>query len=304
MEQKFTGAVIDIGTNSVRLLVGDRSDSRFWELYRAIEITRLGKNLINTHRIGSVSIEKTIKVVKKYVELAKEMDASQIAAYGTAALREAENSDEVIEKLEEASGVSIQVISGEEEALATFLGTSVDFNEEPRLVIDIGGGSTEVVAGGTGIDFMMSIPVGCVKVLEEYELQDRLDLKRVETVKTALKEIFNDHIPSRARSYGVVVALGGTATSLSAINLKLESYNRKIVHLSTISHDELELLTLNLSAMSLAERKKIPSLEPERADVIVSGAMILLSIVELLETHQVTISEHDILDGLFLKSFF
>lgn len=303
MKQEFIGAVIDIGTNSVRLLVGQRSDNRYLELHRETKITRLGENLESTGIIKNSSFERTLEVIRDYVQKAQKLGAEKIVAFGTAALREAKNGKEISEKLKKNSGISVQIISGEEEAALTFLGTSVDFNFEPRLVIDIGGGSTEVIAGSGSVDFMVSIEVGCVKVLEKYGIGDKTNEKDIETIKNDLKGILSKHLPPQAKSYDLVVALGGTATSLSAINQNLKVYNRKLVHLSKISIEELKSLTMHLAQMTLAERKRIPSLKSKRADVIVPGAIILLSLIELIGASHVTISEHDILDGLFIKSF-
>lgn len=297
------GAIIDVGTNSTRLLIAERSGQSISEIHRETRITRLGEGLINTGVITSPAIERTSKVMKAYMDEALRLGARQMAAFGTAALREASNRSEALTELKNLTGLHISVLTGEEEALATFLGTAADFNFKPRTVIDIGGGSTEFIWGAERVESFLSLPIGCVKISERYGLEGLVSEKTVFSTTKEIESHFKKTIVNCSCKDYQTVAVGGTATSLSAMNIKLESYNRRRVHLSRFSIDELMALIRNIASMTLEERKKIPVLDPARADVILAGSIILLAALRSLGTQELIVSERDILDGLFLSTF-
>jgi exopolyphosphatase/guanosine-5'-triphosphate,3'-diphosphate pyrophosphatase len=308
--REFRAAVIDVGTNSTRVLVAayESECSRVSEILRDVRVTRLGRGLLATGEISEEGIRETAATMKEFASRAFAHGALEVRAFGTAALREARNAVEARLRLSELSGVPLDVVSGTEEAELTFLGTSVSVGNRSRLVIDIGGGSTEIVAGAERPVLVRSVPIGCVKVKDAYSLDqpvpDGILEQRASDIALQFREALGtDAIERLGEFREAVVAVGGTATSLAAINLGLEAYDRAQVSGSSIGARDLGLLVSRLGRMTLMERERIPSLDPRRADVILSGALILSALMRVFDCDSVLVSENDILDGLFVRTY-
>lgn len=295
----IVGAV-DIGTNSMRLLVADVDDGRVAWLDRRTTVTGLGKGVDATGRLSTEAMERTVAVLGGYGEV---LDAAGVAsrrAIATSATRDAENREVFLDAAGDALGVRPDVISGEEEAALAFAGATRDVvGEPPYLVIDIGGGSTEFVYGTGAPEYRTSIDIGSVR------LTDRLLPDRPAPADQLAGA--QDHTAELLRSVdlpgtpGLVIGVAGTFTSVSAISQDLPAYDPGRVHGSQLTATRLAELTLYLSLLSVEETAAIPSLDPARAPVILAGALIAEQAVRKAGATEVMVSEHDSLDGLALQ---
>lgn len=293
-------AGIDIGTNSMRLLMTDffsegKDQSEFKNRKKEVKITRMGKGVDADRMIEPETFRYNIDSFEEFVEKARDRKAERIFAIGTSALRDAKNGEEFVAEAERSTGIKINIISGNLEAELGFYGVSQGVKENGRiLILDIGGGSTEFVIGSQieGIVFKKSIDIGAVRLTDNFgedlysmtnfilsEVNDLRDLIERYTVKQ-------------------IVGIGGTISTVSAINLCLARYDSDRVHNSKISLSEVECILRSLSILSLEERKKVVGLQPERADIIVAGVNILLGIMNKLHIKNLTVSEYDNLEGL------
>lgn len=296
-------SVIDVGTNSTRLLVAEVTDNRVTEIARMTKITRLGENLDTTGKISIKSAKRTAEVINHYLDVARKENADAIGIFGTQALREASNRKEILDYFESVTGRKVQVISGEEEAFYAFKGASLELGETKKVVVDIGGGSTEIAFGAAHPELVISTDLGCVRLTEKYGLVSGISKdKALEIVKEIERQIRLGFDNLNLYEYQAVF-LGGTATTLAAIALGLEEYDRKKVHLASIRRDILENIAIELSLLNAAERSKFKVIEKERLEVIAAGALILLGIIKTLETENIIVSETDLLDGLLVFAF-
>lgn len=290
-------AVIDIGTNSTRLLVAENGR----ELHRRTTITRLGRGLESTGRISSESIDKTIRVIQAYVEQAKELGADRICAYGTAALREAVNGGEVLKMIQERTGIRVRLLTGDEEAEITFIGAVSDFGRGKKCVVDLGGGSFEVAAGFKSPDYVLSIPVGAVKLKERYRLEKAHQPEFLKSVVDELVGLFREEIDINQVKADTTIAVGGTATTYAALVLGLTVYEREKVHGAAVTLKDLKSWTVKLGGMDYQQRKQYRVIEPERTDVITAGGLILTGFFEFAGVNRFYVSEKDNLDGFLIK---
>jgi exopolyphosphatase/guanosine-5'-triphosphate,3'-diphosphate pyrophosphatase len=304
-------AAIDIGTNSTRLLITDYKNSKFIPLERKMEITRLGKDLDRNKTILDDSAQKTLEALSGYWRLVKDYDVEKYRAVGTSAVRKASNSDWFVSHIYKKLGMKIEVISGREEARLSFYGAlrDMDLNRLSRkaesgarvLVVDIGGGSSELILGDNNcnLEFVRSIDLGCVSLTEKFigsgipdtESLNRMQRHIANRLKGAIKRI-RQHKPL------FIIGVAGTITTLAAINLKLKVYNRERIHRHILSFKRIEYIYKDLCRLDLENRKKVVGLNPKRADVIIAGTAIILEILKLLGSDDIMVSERDILDGI------
>lgn len=282
-------AAIDIGTNSTKLLIVDRARA---ELIRDIRITALGRGVDGSGRLAPDAIERTVTVLQDFGRLLHAHGVERARAVATSASRDASNREEFFDGAEAALGFRPEVIAGTEEAMLSFSGaSSVAADPAHAVVIDIGGGSTEFVSDHAAV----SVDVGSVRLTERC-LPDHP--ARAEDLAGARAEaariIGTRDLPHR----GAAIGVAGTWTSLSAIHLDLDRYRSDQVHRSTLTLDDVRLLVARLASMSLEEKRSIPSLDPGRAPVILGGAMVAEASLQALALDQVTVSEHDLLDGV------
>jgi exopolyphosphatase/guanosine-5'-triphosphate,3'-diphosphate pyrophosphatase len=305
-------AAIDIGTVTTRLLVADVGGNGLVEVARSTDITHLGEGLSATGRLSDAAMQRVSDVIARYAATMREQGVERFSAMATSASRDAENSSEFLAMLA-AYGVTPLVIPGEREARLSFAGATSDMDaEEDLLVVDLGGGSTELIAGDviekdgvrrTEIVKARSIDVGSRRVTERFLHSDPPTAAEIvearEWTVGQLRPYF-DGLRDRPQ---LMVSLAGTATTLSAIRQELEVYDPALVHCSCLTGSELADLTEMLAAMPLAERVKVPGLDPGRATVIVAGALILETVVALAGLDSTLVSEHDILYGILMETY-
>lgn len=290
-------AAVDIGTNSVRLLI---ADERGRELERLMRITRLGQGVDTRGRLHSEAIERTVRVLAEFGVRLAESQVERVRAVATSATRDALNGEIFLDAAENALGARPELLSGEQEAELSFRGATAELpaSDGPFLVLDIGGGSTEFVLGETEPEALISIQVGCVRMTERHLASDppsRVQLDACSTdVRRELVRVREVIDVSRARR---VVGLAGTVTALAALELGLDHYDATQTHHSVLSRDRVEALFARLSAADLEKRRSLLA-EPQRAEVILGGAAVLLTILREFSIRELLVSEHDILDGL------
>ena len=296
-------AAIDVGTNSTRLLVAEGLADGFRALERRLTITRLGEGVNERRVLAPQALERTLRAIADYAAVCGEYEVTKLRVTGTSAVRDAHNRSDFFEGVKRLTGTEAELLSGETEARATFLGALSDLAQgDPVLVVDIGGGSTELIAGREEPERLVSLDVGCVRMLEKHLESDppapeELDALRAE-VTTALEEVKPElAVPAGARFVGVA----GTVTQLAALKSGAPVYDPDVTHHSILSHGDVRRLARRLESVSYEQRRRIQGLEPGRADVIVAGAEVLLCAMEVFDAAEVLVSEKDILDGLVIQ---
>ena len=298
-------AAIDCGTNSVRLLVAEAGDEgRLVDLDRRLILTRLGQGVDATGRFHPDALARTLDAFAEYADVIAQLGVGRVRLVATSAARDASNRDEFFAGAPERLGVEAEIISGDEEARLSFTGalTALPDVAAPVLVIDIGGGSTELIVGSGGatphIDHGLSLDIGSVRVRERFLAGDPPTTEQVNAASAYIDSLL-DGSGVDFDSIATWIGVGGTATSLSALNQRLPAYDRTKVHGSSMSRVELHTLTHDLLTSTVEQVKALPSMHPKRADVICAGALIAARIGARMPV-DLTISESDILDGIAL----
>ncbi len=299
-------AVLDIGTNSTRLLIADVEHGRVTsELYRATTVTRLGDGVDTRNRLHPDSIERVYRTIDRYMEQVAERTPDRTIAVLTSAVRDAANGQEFAQSLRSRYGIEPHVLAGEEEARLTYLGATSErdpHDTAPTLLIDIGGGSTELVVGrAQHVDFRTSTQAGVVRQTERHLHDDpptRAQLQELEGDVTAIIDAAVTE-PTRDQVEHAI-AVAGTPTSLAAIAQELDPYDPTRVHGYLLTAAKARELTTMLERMDLHARRKLKGLHPDRAPTIIAGAVILTLILDLFGLAAVEVSEHDILRGAAL----
>ena len=287
-EQALVVGAVDIGTNSMRLLVTDGQH----DYERIVRVTGLGRGVDASGQLSAPAIERTVGALAEFGEIMTSLGVATRRAIATSASRDAENRDEFFDLAEAALGVRPELITGDEEARLAFIGATSHLEDTTGMVVsDIGGGSTEFVNSEGGV----SVEMGTVRLTERV-LPDRPPTPaQLEAAHHVVLDRFSRvYTASGAKLTGVA----GTWTSLGAIGLDLVEYDRSMVHDSELTHAELGALVDRLATMTLEETEAIPALDPDRAPVILAGAVLALGVMETLSADHVTISERDSLDAL------
>jgi exopolyphosphatase / guanosine-5'-triphosphate,3'-diphosphate pyrophosphatase len=283
-------AAIDQGTNTTRLLVADVDDGQLREVIRRTEITRLGEGVDERRRLLPLPIARVRNCLTEYRRKAEQLGAERTLLVATSAIRDAENGEAFLGEIEWSYGFATRLLSGDEEAELMLRG--VGTIERGTLVLDIGGGSTELVM----LDSRTSLDVGSTRLTERFLRSDPPTDDELE----ACAEHVRAQLPRLEAKDAVGVA--GTITTLAALDLGLDEYDRERVHGHRLSREGLERQLQRLAALPLAERREVPALEPERAPVIVAGAVIAREVLAAYGLDAMTVSEHDILDGIALAA--
>jgi exopolyphosphatase/guanosine-5'-triphosphate,3'-diphosphate pyrophosphatase len=294
-------AAIDCGTNSVRLLISDGAT----QAVRRMRITRLGQGVDRTGLLDPDAVERTLEVLREYRTEMDRHGVTRVRMAATSASRDAANRDAFFDAAEEILGTRPELLSGTEEAELSFRGATADLDPTggPYLVVDIGGGSTEFAVGAARLEGSMSIDVGCVRMTEKY-LQH--DPPRPEELTNCLAEV-EQHITDVVREVPLVtsaptfVGLAGTITNVAAVEQGLATYDRDAIHHFVLTREAAEDVFRTLATESVADRKHNPGLEEARADVIVGGLCVLVSVFRSLGFEECLVSEADILDGLVMS---
>jgi exopolyphosphatase / guanosine-5'-triphosphate,3'-diphosphate pyrophosphatase len=276
-------AALDLGTNTTRLLVADVGSDRVDELHRETRITRLGEGVDTRGRLLPVPIARVRNVLSDYRRIAERLGAERTLLVATSAVRDAENGEAFLGEIEWSYGFATQLLSGEEEA--DLMRRGVGASATGTLLVDIGGGSTELVRD----DFHVSLPLGSVRFTERHG-------EDVAALEGAARELLPDLEPAQA------VGVAGTITTLAALDLGLEEYDADRVHGYLLTRDGAQAQLERLAALPLEERRLVPALEPERAPVIVAGGAILVAILDRYRLAAIRASERDLLDGAALAA--
>jgi exopolyphosphatase/guanosine-5'-triphosphate,3'-diphosphate pyrophosphatase len=294
-------AAIDCGTNSTRLLVVDRSGET---IERTMVVTRLGEGVDERHRLLPEAIERTLVVLRSYRERMDLHGVVNVRATATSAARDADNSAQFFDAAETILGVRPELLAGDEEGALSYRGATSGLVETagPFLVCDLGGGSTELIAGADDatIAAVISLNVGCVRISERFLLSDPPSSTEIDSARTFVRaqiEAAIRALPGLVRPR-VMVGVAGTVSTLAALHLGLVEYDRDALHHQRLTSADVEGLFDQLSSMPLARRRALPGIEPGRADVIVGGALVLTEVMAGLHHDELIYSEDDILDGL------
>ena len=296
-------AAVDVGTNSVRLLVAESNGTAMTNVERLMTITRLGFGVDATGHLDDAALERTLSCIGGYAERWRELGAERVRISATSAVRDAADRDRFFDGVRARAGVDAEVLSGEQEATTAFLGaTSGIEGTPPYLVLDIGGGSTEFILGSTAPEAMTSRQLGCVRLTERavhsdpptpQELAEALAV--IDAELDAVEQLM------KARSARTLVGVAGTVTTVAALHLGLDEYLADRIHGTVVPAREVIAISDQLAAMTTAQRRALGPMAPGREDVIVAGALILRRVVERFGFAEVLTSESDILDGLAMQ---
>lgn len=316
-------AAIDCGTNSIRLLIAEvveigQDEAQVVDLDRRMEVVRLGEGIDENGAFAPEALERTFAALREYAEAIRshgiELGPDAVRMVATSATRDAANRQVFADGVREIIGVEPEVVTGLEEAELSFVGATAEFEAEspqggdgfppPFLVVDIGGGSTEFVLGGSGADdglirASLSVDVGCVRMAERHLREDPPTAEQVAAatadIDAALDEV-EQVVP--LREAGSVVCVAGTATTVAGIALDLPAYDSERIHHTVVGAADLARITEELLKATSDERAQIGVMHPGRVDVIGAGALVLSRVLKRTGAGHFTASEHDILDGV------
>ena len=291
-------AAVDCGTNSTRLLVWDGGRT----LDRQMRITRLGQGVDASGRLAGAAIDRTVDVLRDYRKTLDRFGVEKARVVATSAARDATNRGEFFAAARDAIGVEPELLTGDEEGRLSFMGATAELDpaDGPFLVVDIGGGSTEFVLGTDDPVVVASLEIGCVRISEKYlesdpPAPDELS-NAVGIVRDEVEQLLRDEPAMRDAS--TLVGLAGTVSTMAAVEMGLHEYDRDRIHHFVLTRAAAEDVFRTLATERLADRIHNPGLERERADVIVGGAVVLVTVMRALDMHTCLVSESDILDGL------
>jgi exopolyphosphatase/guanosine-5'-triphosphate,3'-diphosphate pyrophosphatase len=275
------------------------------QIERQTKVTRLGDGVDASGRLADDAIERVLTTLDDYAKTAREHGARQLIAVATSAVRDSANGADLERQVRERCGFDIRTITGDEEARLTFLGATAKRSvDDPTLVIDIGGGSTEYVVGrpGEAPTFHVSTRLGSVRQTERHLSSDPPPPAQLEALAAAAREIITTETPQQVRDeVDAGIAVAGTATSLASIDMALEPYDPSRVHGYPLTLDACAGMLDELAAKTLEERRSVPGLHPDRAPTIVAGAVILVESMKAFDLQEVETSEADILHGAALE---
>jgi exopolyphosphatase / guanosine-5'-triphosphate,3'-diphosphate pyrophosphatase len=296
-------AAVDLGTNSTRLLVADVVDGRLDEVVRRLRITRLGEGIDERRRLLPAPIARVRNVLTDFRREAEWLGAERTLAIATSAVRDAENGEAFLGEVEWSYGFATRLLNGNEEAELTYRGIASGRSlGAETLIVDIGGGSTELVAGGPdGVRFRSSLDIGCVRMTERFLRSDPPRDEELADCAAAARAPLAERVADDVRPASAI-GVAGTVTSLAALDLGLDEYDPEQVHGHVLARTAVAEQLARLAAVPVAERRTIRPLEPERAPVIVAGVVILREILEHFRLAEIEVSERDILDGAALAA--
>ncbi len=293
-------ASIDIGTNSVLLLVADWDGCQLTPHRELFQITRLGAAYTQEGIIPASAVMRTQQVLQQYIQEAREAGAREVWATATQIFRVAQNASAVLVQLQQASGISIEVLSREQEAWLTFWGAldTMAGLHGPFWAIDIGGGSTEVVLGDRHeIEFAYSFPFGAVQLKEHFHLEDNLKETDIHALRQFVAQQFQKHLPLKD---GDPIGIGGTPTTLAALQQQLSHYAFDRIDGFHLSRSNVLQLFHQMNALPLAERMNLPGMEKGRADIILPATLVLDEFLKAIHRAELTVSARGLRYGVIL----
>lgn len=288
-------AAVDVGTNTVRLLVADVASGELWTVDRGREITRLGQGLDASRHFAPEAVERTVRAIEGFVSRARDADADRVRVTGTSAVRDATDREAFVALVRERTGVEMDVLSGEKEGRLSFLGATFELDVGESIVCDIGGGSTELSTSARSV----SLDVGSVRTTERFLRTVPPAPDEVAKARAFVRDLLvgaDVDVPDSAKLVGVA----GTITTLAAVVLGLVSYDADRVHRAVLGRDDVVDVTAQLLSMTPDEVVALGPVEPGRADVIGGGATVLCEVMDVFGFDEVLVSERDILDGIVL----
>jgi exopolyphosphatase/guanosine-5'-triphosphate,3'-diphosphate pyrophosphatase len=294
-------AAIDCGTNSIRLLIADIDGNNFREVVRDMEIVRLGQGVDETGQFHPDAIARTLAAVDKFAAEIAKRGVEKIRFCATSATRDATNRHLFVDGVRDRLGIEPEVISGDEEAALSFAGAIKDLNptDGPFLVVDIGGGSTEFVFGTSTVEAARSVNIGCVRMTERHFASDPATAEQIEAARTDIQAAIAqaaEVVPiTKAKT---LVAVAGTATTVTAAALDLPEYDRYAIHLARVSAQQTHDAAAMFATKTRDQRLALGYMHPGRVDVIAAGSLVLSEIMTATGATEFVASESDILDGM------
>ncbi|WP_193708448.1 Ppx/GppA phosphatase family protein [Alkalibaculum sporogenes] len=293
--QKYS--IIDIGTNSTRLLVASVEDKKIVNREKYLISTRLGQGVDSNKLINKETLEKNIDALREFKEISESYGVVDYIIFGTSALRDAKNSNDFVRLAQEKLQLSVNIIEGRLEAEYAFLGVRQVFQNQDIVIMDIGGGSTEVVYASKGkIINSNSLNIGAVRLTERFIKNDPPLDEELEKMRIYINKMLRDNLTSTTEEFELI-GIGGTATTISAIKQSLRKYEPEKIQGSTVLRSELDRIEGELTTLSDSKRKEIIGLNPQRSDIISAGAIILESILDYYEKDLFIVSDYDNLEG-------
>lgn len=297
-------AAIDIGTNSIRLLKAQIINRKLISGDKSLSMTRIGEGVNETGQLSEAAMDRSVKALADFESEARAWGAEAIFALATSAVRDAANSAVFLKRVREACGLEIEVITGDVEARLGFMGVLAGAPDVTGnvLVIDVGGGSTELIVGNRdGIRFAKSVNVGAVRMTGKHVRSNPISDSEFKIMHSDIDEILSEAIgPLRDHDIDAVVGIGGTATTLGAMKLSMETYDRDRIQNSVVTLEETAGMVAQLKTLTVEERKHIKGLQPKRADIILAGAMVIEAVMTALDLSEMRISDYDNLEGCLI----
>ena len=290
-------AIIDIGTNSVRLLLAEKDEKEEWKILKKdLRSTRLGEGMTDKAYIGKGPQERTLKAIEEFAAAARLEGADEIFAYGTSNMRDAANGPAFSDEVTSAVGIPVRILSGKEEAYYSYIGAA-GTSGVVTSVVDIGGGSTEICMGfGTDIGMRHSFRLGCVRCSKQF---DTTTPRGVAELKKHCFDLFrHTELMQSVKNVKRWIGVGGTVTSMAAMLQELEVYDSAKVQDFVIRQDDVNRMLKKLCAMSYDDKCHLTGLMPERADIIVAGVAILDALMEYFALPEIIVSDRDLSEGL------
>jgi exopolyphosphatase/guanosine-5'-triphosphate,3'-diphosphate pyrophosphatase len=295
--------VVDLGTNSTRLLVADVEDGSVSELERALEITRLGEAVDERRQLLPQAIARVRNVLVDYRRSIERLGAERTLAFATSAVRDAENGEAFLGEVEWSYGFQTRLLSGEDEALLTFRGVSAGRSfSEKTLVVDVGGGSTELILGGSeGVEFHESLDLGCVRLTERFLRSDPPSTRELTECAGHVQSLLNERVPPGLQPVRAI-GVAGTVTTLATIHLGLDEEDPEAIHGHALTTEWVAEELAWLAATSVAALRDLRGLHPARAPVIIAGAIVVLETLRYFGFAELEVSEHDTMHGAALAA--
>lgn len=295
--------VVDLGTNSTRLLVADVADGAVIELDRRLTITRLGEGVDARRLLLPTAVARVRNVLADYRRAIEGHGAERTLAFGTSAVRDAENGEAFLGEIEWSYGFTTRLFSGHDEALTTFRGVSAGRGlPDGTLVVDVGGGSTELILGGQDrVDFHESLDLGCVRLTERFLASDPPTEEELEACAGFVRATLAEHVPDEVRP-AHAIGVAGTVTTLATLDLGLDEEDPELVHGHRMAAEWIGSETARLASLPVDEIRGLRGMHPERAPVIVAGAIAVRETLAHFGLDALEASEHDIMHGAALAA--
>lgn len=298
-------AAIDIGTNTILLLIVEETPEGLPRPIADLETTtRLGEGFVRTREINPPAMHRTIEAIEGYLSLCRREETTEVVAIGTGALREARNRSEFLRRVRARCELNVEIISGQEEARLSYLAVARDrtWSPGPLIVIDVGGGSTEWIYGGiSGEVRVLSMDIGAVTVTEQFLISDPVKEEEYQVMTSHVKKVMTEIPP--LKEHPPVVGIGGTITTLLAVKRGLKEFDPSHIHRGLLKLQDIKGQIERLKILPLEKRKLIVGLPPERADIIVAGAVILFHSLVRLGSDRIRVSCHGLRHGILFDRF-